>query len=282
MNTARDTARLTTHTLNAALRDLLRCVACGKTYVVANTAGHRQPARLESVSAATHCVCDGGPVTTPAPVSDAAHWEAASDALATHRARSEASEEEELAWVTDLCAGQAFASRDDLEVYVVRAKVALVSRPMRASEVQRLRLTVDRVWRRAALGRAEGRVTVALSTLLTYQVAVNALLLDRHVRADAPMLRPGEAKEMQAALLAGVTPDVFVDRIAARQAAEPCQLGCRKPQHCAGCDQCETTTRERRAHARGVEGGSGSRVRWCDECAATVNADQHDVFDRVA
>jgi hypothetical protein len=59
-------------------------------------------------------MCAGGPITERPSGADAAHWEAAADALATHRARSRTTEEEELAWAMDLCAGKAFADRGEV------------------------------------------------------------------------------------------------------------------------------------------------------------------------
>jgi hypothetical protein len=55
-----------------------------------------------------------------------------------------------------------------------------------------------------------------------------------------------------------------------------CVIMCRKSSHCEGCDQCQDSTRERVARPRD---GSGSVfVRYCDDCAATVNAGEHDTF----
>jgi hypothetical protein len=119
---------------------------------------------------------------------DAAHWEAAADALATHRARSRTTEEEELAWALDLCAGKTFADRGEVAVFLTREKRAYLHRALSTSETLRLRLTVDRVWRRAALGPATDRPSVALSSVLDYQVTVNRLLIERNVRNRAPML----------------------------------------------------------------------------------------------
>jgi len=277
------TAPLTKATVNAKLRQLLRCLACGLPYFRVNVAGYRQPVTLEATSAETHCTCAGGPVTERTPGADAAHWDAAADALATARSRATVSDDDELSWALDLSAGKTFASRGDVLVFLTREKHALLRRTdLLLSETQRLRLTADRVWRRAGLDVADDRPTVALSTVMAYQVAVNRLLLDRNVRVRGPMLTRTELAEMQAALLGGVTPEAFVARIADRQSVTECVIMCRKPEHCEGCDQCQATTRERRAYARGVTTGPGSPVRWCDDCAAEVAGGLHDVFDRVA
>jgi hypothetical protein len=61
-----------------------------------------------------------------------------------------------------------------------------------------------------------------------------------------------------------------------------CVIMCRKSSHCQGCDQCQDSTRERIAHVRRPSTAVPLQpVRYCDDCAATVNAGEHDVYDRV-
>jgi hypothetical protein len=86
-----NTASLTKQSVVATLHELLRCLACGKPYARANLAGYRRPAVLETGSAETHCMCAGGPITERPSGTDAAHWEAAADALASHRVADRAS-----------------------------------------------------------------------------------------------------------------------------------------------------------------------------------------------
>lgn len=44
------------------LRDAMKCATCGKSLLVSNTAGYRQPYRPERVTPETHCTCAGGPM----------------------------------------------------------------------------------------------------------------------------------------------------------------------------------------------------------------------------
>lgn len=59
---------LTARQIGRRIRDALRCKTCGKSIVVLNTAGYRQPFRAETVTVDTHCSCVGGPAYMGAPV----------------------------------------------------------------------------------------------------------------------------------------------------------------------------------------------------------------------
>jgi hypothetical protein len=55
--------------------------------------------------------------------------------------------------------------------------------------------------------------------------------------------------------------------------------------HCDGCDQDDETTIPRRVHVRGYGPGAtdGNREwNYCDDCARTIAAGEHDTFDSIS
>jgi hypothetical protein len=142
-------------------------------------------------------------------------------------------------------------------------------------------LTLARRYRDANIAVAMARANTPASTAAQRELLIATKLMAHH----AALVALGDAcqAQMDAAFtdwlardnaerdrLESATPPVAHD--------EPweCVIMCRKSSHCEGCDQCQDSTRERIARRR--DNGYSLRVRYCDDCAATVNAGEHDTF----